>query len=263
MPFARDGPGADAAHRDETAGEGGAVIITGASSGIGAGIAETMAAAGYPLVLAGRDEARLRATALNARLSKDQHRIVAVDLTRLDACDAIVDEATSAFGHIRCVVSNAGVFALAPVAEAPPAELERQWLVNVRAPYALTRLALPHMHPGASLVFVGSNLGDIGYAGTAAYTATKGAVHAMARALAVELADVGVRVNVVAPGFVLTPLTARLQDPQERAAALAVIPRGRLGRPTDIGEAVAYLASDRADFITGAVLMCDGGMSIA
>jgi NAD(P)-dependent dehydrogenase (short-subunit alcohol dehydrogenase family) len=236
------------------------VVVTGASSGIGGAAARRLAREGGRVVLVGRDVDRLEDCRADVRRSGGDCHTVPVDLAADDASAVIVREAVGAFGGIDVLVHAAGVFRVDPFASQGPDELDRQFRVNVRAPYALTHAALEHLRPGASVVFVSSNLAQVGMSGAAAYCGTKGAVDALARALAVELAPQGIRVNTVAPGIVRTPMTQRLaEDPAAEASAIALTPAGRLGEVEDIAAAIAYVTSDDARYMVGSTMVVDGG----
>jgi NAD(P)-dependent dehydrogenase (short-subunit alcohol dehydrogenase family) len=238
--------------------KGRVALVTGASSGIGAGVAGHMAAAGAHVILVGRDPARLeRILSKVSDESSSCHAIVA-DLSHPDGCATVIDQAVALAGRIDCLVNNAGLFVYEPFRETPEDQLDAQYLVNVRAPYALTRAAVPVMPAGSSVVFVSSNLARVGMAGTAAYSATKGAVESMARALAVELAP-DIRVNSVAPGIIRTPMTWRLEDEAAAASVIDLTPAGRLGRVDDVAAAVTFLSSPAAGYIFGSTLTVDGG----
>jgi NAD(P)-dependent dehydrogenase (short-subunit alcohol dehydrogenase family) len=237
------------------------VLVTGASSGIGAGLAEGFARAGAATVLSGRDEAALERTRAVVEAAGASALTVAADLTSPGSPRDVVAAALSAFGRLDVLVHAAGVYERAPLAEAQVDVLDRQWEVNVRAPYALTQAALPALvESSGSVLFFGSRAGQVGLADRAAYAATKGAVEAMVRALAVELAPLQVRVNAIVPGFVETPMNERLRaDPAVTAYTTSLIPAGRIGRVQDIVPAAVYLASDAAGYVTGAALAVDGG----
>ncbi|GGO94746.1 SDR family NAD(P)-dependent oxidoreductase [Wenjunlia tyrosinilytica] len=238
-----------------------AIVVTGASSGIGAQIAKTMAAAGARVLLVARDAGRLAACAEDITAAGGECEVCQADVTAPDAAEHVVAAALRVFGRIDCLVNNAGVFTMKPFTETGTDELDAQYATNVRAPYALTRAAVPHMGRGSTVVFVGSNLAQLGLAGTAAYSASKGAVESMARALAVELSERGIRVNTVAPGIIRTPMTSYLDDPSALAAETRRTPAGRVGAPQDVAAAVLYLSSQASGFMVGSVLTVDGGIS--
>jgi glucose 1-dehydrogenase len=235
-------------------------IVTGASSGIGAATARALAEAGANLVLVGRDEGRLARTAAEVQAKGRDALLVIADVTDVGASDRVVQRALDGYGAIDVLIHSAGTFVRKPAAETSSEDLDRLLDVHVRAPFALTRVALPHLRPGSSLVFIGSNLAHFAVSGTSAYAASKAAEEALARNLAVELGGRGIRVNSISPGAIKTPMTAHLQTPEGAASIIAKIPLGRIGEPEDVASAVTYLCSDAARHITGTSLVVDGGV---
>lgn len=238
------------------------VLVTGASAGIGVAIAETFGACGAEVVLLGRDAERLGAVAAGIEADGGVASPLAVDLTTEDGPGRAVGHALERFGKIDMLVNNAGTFDFRPFEETPLDSLDSQWRTNVRAPFALTQAALPHLAAGSSVVFVGSNVTTIGFPLTAAYSTTKGGVEAMARALSIELAPRGIRVNIVSPGITRTQMTKRLDDPVLEREALDATPTGTLGQPQDIANAVVFMASDLSRYVLGATLVVDGGYAV-
>jgi NAD(P)-dependent dehydrogenase (short-subunit alcohol dehydrogenase family) len=235
-------------------------VVTGASSGIGAGIAQHLGRLGARVVLVGRDVDRLASCAQDIVSGGGDCRHVAADLTAEEGPSAIVRDAVDLFGRIDVLVHAAGIFRVDRFEDQGPDVLDEQYRVNVRAPYALTHAALPHLGPGSAVVFISSNLAQVGMSGAAAYCGTKGAVDAMARSLAVELAPRGIRINTVAPGIVRTPMTSRLSaGSAEEAAAVRLTPAGRLGDVADIAAAVGFVCSPAAGYMVGATMLVDGG----
>ena len=241
--------------------DGKTIVITGASSGMGAATAKAVAAAGASAVLVGRDAARLDATARAIAAGGGRSQVVAADLADYAAGARIVEAAVAAFDGIDGLVNNASLFEPGPLESASLESLERQWRVNVAAPMALTQAALPHLRAGSAVVFVSSTVAHAGFSGYCEYTATKGAAEAMARALAIELAPRGIRVNTVAPGFVRTPMIQPALDanPDLEGFLNGKTPIGRLGEAEDIAAAVAFLLSPLSAYIVGATIVADGG----
>jgi NAD(P)-dependent dehydrogenase (short-subunit alcohol dehydrogenase family) len=236
--------------------DGKVAVVTGASSGIGRACAEAMAEAGAKVVLVGRDGDRLRAAAGRC----GEHRVVAVDLAADDAAVKVVEAAVEAFGAVNSLLHMAGIFWPSPLAEAPLEDFDMQWRVNVRAPYALTREALPHMKRDDSITFVSSIAGKVAFPNAAAYCATKGAIEQLTKALAVELAPAGIRVNAIAPGNIRTPMNEKLLESKEyEQMYIDGTPYGRVGVVEDIVPLAVFLASDGARYIHGESILVDGG----
>jgi len=231
-------------------------VVTGASSGIGASIAEALSHAGARIVLTGRDETRLRRVA--DRLG--EHHLVTADLAEDDAPGTIVAETLGAFGALNVLVHSAGIFWPMPFADAPLSDFDEQFRINVRAPYALTQAALPHLLPDGSVIFISSIAGRVGFPSSTAYCGTKGAVELMTKSLAMELAPSGVRVNAIAPGNIHTPMNERFFESEDyNRSMIERTPFGRVGVVEDIAPVAVFLASDAARYIHGESILVDGG----
>lgn len=239
--------------------DGKVAIVTGATSGIGQELALAMADAGARTVLVGRDAARLDAAVEQAR-TLGEATGVSAELTAADAPAAVVQAAVDAYGRIDAIVHAAGVFTPAPFETYALDELDRQWAVNVRAPFALTQTAVPHLKGHGSVIFISSIAGLVGFVNSVAYCTTKGAVELMSKALAIEYGGAGIRFNCIAPGNVRTPMNAHLiAVPEYDTAMKAATPLGRHGEVEDLSAAAVFLASDAAAYVTGASLSIDGG----
>lgn len=237
------------------------VVVTGASSGSGIVIAKALAAEGARVVASGRDPERLGETVKAIGEAGGEVVGVTADLDRVESAAAIVEGAVAAFGSIDVLVSNAALFLPATLEATGDDLIASQLRVNVHTPLALVRAAVPHMGRGGAIVFVTSTTAIVGFSGYSAYTATKGADEAMARALAVELAPGGIRVNTVMPGFVRTPMLQPALDANADLETWLVerTPAGRLGEPEDVASAVLFLASEHSSYVVGASLVVDGG----
>jgi NAD(P)-dependent dehydrogenase (short-subunit alcohol dehydrogenase family) len=235
-------------------------IITGASGGIGAEIARVLGGYGARVVATGRDQARLDATVQAVEAAGGSAIAVTAELADAGSATAIVDAAVAFGGKVDVLVLAAGQFASTSFVDTPISELDDMWAVHVRAPFLLTQAAIPHLGPGASVLFFSSTVSQVGFAPFAAYSAVKGAVDAMARSLAVELAP-DVRVNVIAPGFTGTNMVFDqfVDAPELEAAIIARTPMGVLGGPQSAAHAAAYLVSDLSSYVHGARLVIDGG----
>jgi 2-keto-3-deoxy-L-fuconate dehydrogenase len=224
-------------------------VVTGGGSGIGRAVAHRLAAGGADVIVANRTE------------SHEVGRFVRTDVADEDSVRALF-EAVGPEVHV--LVNSAGV--LASTERTPEIALEdweQAFAVNARGTFLCCKHALPCMRSGAAIVNVASVAGMVGVPNRAAYGASKGAVIAFTRALAVDHVADGIRVNCVCPGTIATPWIDRVVDElgESRDALVARQPLGRLGTPQEVAEAVAYLASDRAGFATGSQLVVDGGMT--
>ena len=237
------------------------VVVTGASSGIGAAIVRELGSAGASVALVGRDEERLQREVAEVERRHGTALPVIADLEDPEAAVRVVSEAVGAFGGLDGLVHCASLFDPRPLEETTSDSFERQWRVNVAAPYRMTQAALPHLRRESSIVFFASTIALVGFPGCSAYTATKGATASLARALAVELAPRRIRVNVLAPGYVRTPM---LQPHLDANAGyedwiLERTPLGRIAGPDEIASTVLFLLSPLSAYVDGATLFADGG----
>jgi NAD(P)-dependent dehydrogenase (short-subunit alcohol dehydrogenase family) len=240
---------------------GKAIIVTGASSGIGASTARALGKAGASVLLVGRDENRLAEHARATQSRGGRAEIARVELDDLEATAGLPERAVSAFGSLHGIVHCASLFAPLPLADTTAESLEQQWRTNVAAPLMLTKSAVPHLGEGSSIVFIGSTTGSVGFPGCSAYTATKGAVDSLTRALAVELAPNGIRVNSVVPGYVRTAMLQPHLDAIEGYEDWIVgrTPLGRIGGPDEVASSILFMLSPLSQYVHGATLVADGG----
>jgi NAD(P)-dependent dehydrogenase (short-subunit alcohol dehydrogenase family) len=240
---------------------GKSVIVTGASSGIGAAVARALGAVGASVLLAGRDEPRLGEQAQLVEKAGGKATVAQADLEDPEAAAGLVDRALEAYGSLHGIVQTASLFDPRPLSETTIDSIELQFRTNVTAPLAITQRAVPHLESGSSIVFVSSTTGTVGFPGCAAYSATKGAVESVARALAVELAPNGIRVNVVVPGYVRTPMLQPHLDANDGYEDWIVerTPVGYIGGPEELATTIIFLLSGLSTYVDGATLIADGG----
>ena len=237
--------------RDELSGT--RALVTGATSGLGRATARQLAAAGAEVLVHGRDPERGAAAVAEIERAGGRARFLAADLSDPGSALRLADDA----GDIDTLVNNAGFSWFGPSAELDPAVLDELFASNVQAAYLLTARLAPGMvaRGAGTIINVSSMAASVGLAGGAAYSATKAAMSALTRSWAAEYSPSGVRVNAVAPG----PIYTEGANPDRITGLGETTPLGRAARPDEIAATIAFLASPRSAYITGAVVAVDGG----
>ena len=244
--------------------EGKVAVITGGGSGIGLATARRFVEDGVHVVITGRRE-----KALNEAAASITSNVTAVvgDVSRLDDLDRLYAVVKDKHGHIDILFANAGAGTIAPLAIATEDHFDQTFDVNVKGLFFTVQKALPLFRDGGSIILTSSVSNVLGLPGFSAYAASKAAVRNFARAWTLELKNRGIRVNSISPGPTQTPAlettTGLTPEQAEQAAAqfATQIPMGRRGRPEEIADAVAFLASNESSYITGVDLAVDGGMA--
>ena len=245
--------------------QGRVAIVTGASSGIGQGIAKRLGCEGAKVIVdySGNPEGA-NETEKAIEAAGGEGEIVRADVTSVEADHQLVDEAWRRFGKADILVNNAGMEKKANFWDVSEADYDKVMSVNLRGPFFLTQAFVRRLRdtnmPGR-IINISSVHEDMTFPGFATYCCSKGAMRMLMRDLAVELGPLNITVNNVAPGAVATPInTALLNDKPKLNALLANIPLGRMGTPDDVAGLVAFLASDEAAYITGSTFVVDGGL---
>lgn len=237
-------------------------IVTGASSGLGVAYAIALAQCGASVVITGRRQDRLRATAGAVTEAGGQAHVVVADVTDLEDCARVVAEAVETFGRVDILVNNAGAGGeYHAVDEDPPEHFRRTVELNLHGSYWMIRAAVPAMVPGSSIINVSSVMAlTTARMPAAAYSASKAGVLGLTRDLAAQLGPRGIRVNAILPGVFPSEQTAHYSENYKEKVIAARIPLGRIGDPADAAAVVCFLAGDAAAYFTGVSLPVDGGV---
>jgi NAD(P)-dependent dehydrogenase (short-subunit alcohol dehydrogenase family) len=239
-------------------------LVTGGGAGIGAACCTRLAAEGATVVVLDRDPAAAERTAAEIRDAGGSATGAAADVSRWEEVDAAIGRVIDEHGALHVAVNNAGIAGpQATVAEYPVDGWRTVMSVNLDGVFYCLRAELRHMLAAGSgaIVNIGSMFSVTARTETPAYVASKHAVVGLTRAAALECATTGVRVNAVGPGRTVTPMVAASQDPEAFAKLVADVPARRAGSPEEIAAVVAFLCSDDASYVTGAMYLADGGFS--
>lgn len=244
------------------------VIITGGGSGIGRAVCDLFAAEGADLMIADKNADAAVAAATAARAVGRRAEAMTADVAESADVKRMIDDTVAAFGRIDVLVNNAGYGITGSVVETDEADWDALIAVNLRGVYLGCKYVIPVMRQqgGGAIVNTASVVAAVGIRDRAAYVASKGAVAALTRAMALDHVDDGIRINAVAPGTIETAyfdeMFAKSDDPGGLRRNLeARHPMNRLGTPMEVAYAMLYLASDESGFSTGSILTVDGGMS--
>ena len=237
------------------------VVVTGGNSGIGLATARQFAAGGAKVAITGRSQSKL-----DAAVAEIGGHLIAesIDVSSVSQLTGFMDRVASTFGRIDIVVANAGGVEVRPFEAMDETLFDADLDRNFKGAYFAANRALPHMREGGSFVFIGSAAGRKGFAGMTVYGPAKAALRGLVRSLATELSPKGIRANLVSPGPIPTPGMERLGLPDDQLAALkdqfvSEVPLSRMGTVDDIANAITFIASDQAAYITGTELAVDGG----
>jgi NAD(P)-dependent dehydrogenase (short-subunit alcohol dehydrogenase family) len=237
-------------------------VITGGSTGIGLATAKRLIEDGAEVIITGRTQ-----NTLDAALAELGNSATGIrgDVANLDDLDRLFAQIKDQFGRVDVLFANAGIAPFVPIDAVTEEHFDTLFDINVRGLFFTVQKALPLFSQGASVILNASVVAQTGFPKTSVYSATKAAVRSLGRTLAAELSPRGIRVNVVSPGLIETPLVGKLglSDEEIEAFGAQIIqqtPLGRLGKPEEIASTVAFLASHDASYFTGADLVADGGL---
>jgi len=238
-------------------------IVTGGGSGIGLAIAEKFVKNDITTIIIGRNREKLQAAKAKLGVLCES---ISFDLDHLSEIPGLVKKIEKKFSKIDILVNNAGINLKKDFTEVTDEEFQKIILTNVQSIFTISREVVKTMlkNKSGSIVNISSMASQYGLPKVIAYSASKGAIESMTRAMAAELSPKGIRINCIAPGFIATDMSAKAlnNDKERKDKVLSRTPMGMLGAPSDIGDAALFLASEAASFITGVVLPVDGGNSI-
>lgn len=237
-------------------------IVTGARRGIGKAVALKLAGNGAKVVVTDLDKEDCENVVKEIEGLGGEGLALKLDVTKEEEISEVIKKVKEKFGRIDILVNNAGIFIQEELDKMDTSKIDKILAVNLRGLILCTKYVLPEMKKNnyGKIINIASIAGFVGFESSSVYCATKGAVVNLTRELAAELAKYKINVNAVAPGVIETAMTKHLlEDENVKTALLRNIPYGRIGKPEDIANAVAFLASDEAEYITGHTIVVDGG----
>jgi 2-dehydro-3-deoxy-D-gluconate 5-dehydrogenase len=242
--------------------KGNVAIVTGASRGLGQGMALALAEAGADIALVARTRSSLEETAASVEKAGSRGFVVQADLSQSGEAERVVHDTFMQFGRIDILLNAAGTQVRKPISEMTEQDYDYLMSVNLKSLYFLSQAAAKEMSKNGKgkIINIASLTSFIGISNISIYGTSKGGVASMTRQFAVELAKHNIQVNAISPGYFITELTAALfNDPERAKWVLGKIPMSRTGTPEDLAGAVVFLASNASDYVTGQILSVDGG----
>jgi len=242
--------------------KGKVAIVTGAAKGMGRAEAIKLASAGAKVVLADIDLAGCEQVVAEIKKLRGQGVAVKCDMSKKSDIDALIATTVKTFSKLDILVNNAGIFPFKPFLEMQEQDFQKVIDINLKGYFFATQAAVKEMakQKSGSIINIASIAAIKGFAGLSHYCASKGGVVAMSKALALELAPMGIRINSIAPGAIDTPGTKTMDmDEKSKASLVAPVPMKRWGKAEEIASAVLFLASDESSYMTGSTIVVDGG----
>lgn len=242
--------------------EGKVALVTGGNSGIGLATAQLFLREGARVAVSGRERATLD---IAQKILGSESLVVQADVAKLVQLDSLYQAIHDRYGRLDIVFANAGVAIPCPLDQMTEERFDTVFDINVKGTYFTVQRALPYLKPGATVILNASIAGYTGVPGLSAYGASKATVRALARLFAAELASRNIRVNVVTPGPIATPIWGKVEganglDPETEKRLVARVPLRRMGQPNEVARAVLFLASDASSYTTGCEILVDGGV---
>lgn len=237
-------------------------IITGSKQGIGLGIALAFAKEGCNIVVSDLNQKDCEKVVKKLEKIGVKAVAIACDVSKKDEVDNLVNQTVKKFGKLDILVNNAGIFPYVPFVKMTEADWDRVLDINLKSVFLCSQAAIKKMKAGGKIVNISSVASLVGFEGLVHYCASKGGLNGMIRALALELASKKINVNAVAPGGIETPGATKGMTINIKKETENTIPWKKMGTPDDIAQAVVFLASDKSNYITGQVLVVDGGLTL-
>lgn len=245
--------------------DGKVAIVTGAGRGLGRAMAESLAEAGVAVTVASRSAGELEDLVVEIERNGGRALACPTDITDVAAVDHLIEATLEAFGHIDIIVNNSGIVATVPLVKQSPEDWDAVISTNLRGTFLLMRAAGPHLiaQGHGKVINIASNFALQGVANHGAYSASKAGVIGLTQSAAIEWARANVQVNAIAPGYFATPLNAEMRaDEDTLAKVVRAVPARRMGQPKELGPWLLLLAGEESDFMTGEVIVIDGGQSV-
>ena len=235
-------------------------IVTGAGVGIGKGIAIALAKEGYNVVVSDINQENCQKVAEEVAAIGVKSLAIKCDVSSSTEVEQLFNQTVKEFGTLDVLVNNAGIYPFIPFEKMQESDWDKVMDINLKSIFLCSKEASKIMPEGGRIINISSIASIVGFEGLVHYCASKGGVNGMIRALALEMAKKKITVNGVAPGAIQTPGAQSSEEAQK--GTIAAIPLARMGQPEDIADAVAFLASDKASYITGQVIIVDGGWTL-